>query len=162
MQGRVFITRYPLNDETSSYINAVRVDGFQSPGRYIVTQQPLPNTLGDFWRLIDENKVSVIISLNKVNSEDKTSCIFWPTANSTTMNPVDFITLTYVNSIISDYFSLIKLNLQNKKTLNQIFIISPKKWIKHTICPTDLHKFISFWQEADAISRQSQPTVITC
>lgn len=162
IQGRIFITRHPPNDEKSSYINAVRVDGFRSPGRYIVTQQPLPNTLGDFWRLIDENKISVIISLNEVDNRDKTSCIFWPTKNSTTINPVDSITLTYLDSTISDYCSSIKLNLKNKNTLKQIFIISPRNWVKHTLCPKDVIQFLRFWQEADSTSRQSKPVVITC
>lgn len=68
--ARIFISRYPLDDESSSYINAVLVDGFSSPGRYIVTQQPLPNTLGDFWRLVAEKNSTVIISLNDINLKD--------------------------------------------------------------------------------------------
>lgn len=70
---RLYVTRYPYEDESSSYINAVKVDGFQNPKRYIVTQQPMPNTIGDFWRLIHENNVNVIISLNDINLKKKVS-----------------------------------------------------------------------------------------
>lgn len=68
---RLFITRHPPEDDSSSYINAIRVDGFRNPKRYIVTQQPLPNTINDFWRLIHENNVTVIVSLNDINLKQK-------------------------------------------------------------------------------------------
>lgn len=64
---RVFLTITPHHDESSSYINAVKVDGLCKPMKYIVTQQPLPNTISDFWRLINEYDVSVIVSLNEID-----------------------------------------------------------------------------------------------
>lgn len=69
--GRLYISRYPSTVEHSSYINAVRVDGFRSPERFIVTQQPMPNTLGDFWRLVAERETTVIVSLNSIDENDE-------------------------------------------------------------------------------------------
>lgn len=66
---------YPYTDESSSYINAVQVDGFRSPGRYIVSQQPLPNTVGDFWRMVWERQCTVIISLNEIDPKEKVSLV---------------------------------------------------------------------------------------
>lgn len=69
--SRVTLQLYPTTDETSTYINAVKVDGFCSPSKFIVTQYPLNNTVGDFWRLVDEYEISVMICLNKLNLQDK-------------------------------------------------------------------------------------------
>ncbi|KAJ8962467.1 hypothetical protein NQ314_005702 [Rhamnusium bicolor] len=73
-QHQIYLARYPLQDGRSSYINAIQVDGFRNPGRYIVTQQPMPNTLGDFWRLVAERKSTLIISLNEINQDDEQLC----------------------------------------------------------------------------------------
>lgn len=67
----VELEKYPEKDETSCYINAIRVAGYQSNERYIVTQQPMPNTLNDFWRMVIQQNVEVIISLNDINLKDK-------------------------------------------------------------------------------------------
>ncbi|KAJ8939464.1 hypothetical protein NQ314_011121 [Rhamnusium bicolor] len=66
----IYLERYPGDDESSDYINAVSMDCFQNQDRFIVTQQPLPNTVGDFWRLILEFDVNTIISLNEIQQND--------------------------------------------------------------------------------------------
>lgn len=66
----VHLTAIPSSNH-SSYINAVIVEGFKNLNKYIVTQQPLPNTVIDFWRMVIETEVKVIISLNDINLEDK-------------------------------------------------------------------------------------------
>ncbi|CAH1363932.1 unnamed protein product, partial [Tenebrio molitor] len=164
IQGRVFITRYPTSDSTSSYINAVKVDGFRCPGRYIVTQQPMPNTLGDFWRLVEENSVSVVISLNQVNSKDKTSCAFWPTNKRPQMNPVPIISLKHVNTLSMEHYDVVTVHLSapSRKEHFQVHIISMKNWPPKTNCPKSPEKFLAFWEEADNIARRSNPVLVTC
>lgn len=46
------------------------VDCYNAKNKFIVTQQPKPNTLGDFWRLIDHNGIGLIISLNNIILSD--------------------------------------------------------------------------------------------
>lgn len=67
--GRVFLSRYPYEDENSEYINAVYVDGFRFKDQFVVTQFPLPSTVGDFWRLIAEKSISLIVVLNEVDEK---------------------------------------------------------------------------------------------
>lgn len=69
--GRVFLSRYPYEDENSEYINAVYVDGFRIKDQFVVTQFPLPSTLGDFWRLVAEKSISLIVVLNEVDEKIK-------------------------------------------------------------------------------------------
>jgi protein tyrosine phosphatase len=111
IQGCMFLSRYPIDDDTSTYINAVRVDGFRCPGRFIVTQQPMPNTLGDFWRLVHEKETTVIVSLNPVNPKNKTSCLFWPTEKQPELTPVDYITLKHATTLSLDSYNLTTIRM---------------------------------------------------
>lgn len=61
-------TRVPLsqlnNDPASTYINASFIDGYEVPKYYIAAQGPLPHTVIDFWRMVWEHKVPVIIMVS--------------------------------------------------------------------------------------------------
>lgn len=76
---RVFLNQDPFKFH-SDYINANFVRGSTgSPKTYIACQGPLPCTLNDFWRMIWECNVSVVImACNEIES-DKPKCeIYWP------------------------------------------------------------------------------------
>nr|XP_036861267.1 tyrosine-protein phosphatase non-receptor type 22 isoform X1 [Manis javanica] len=49
------------SDEESNYINANFIKGVYGPKAYIATQGPLPMTLLDFWRMIWEYSVLIIV-----------------------------------------------------------------------------------------------------
>uniref|UniRef100_A0A673C841 protein-tyrosine-phosphatase n=1 Tax=Sphaeramia orbicularis TaxID=375764 RepID=A0A673C841_9TELE len=48
-------------DETSDYINASFMDGYKRSNAYIATQGPLPKTFVDFWRMVWEQMVLIIV-----------------------------------------------------------------------------------------------------
>ncbi|XP_026066110.1 tyrosine-protein phosphatase non-receptor type 12-like isoform X1 [Carassius auratus] len=58
--SRVKLTLKTSNQDTD-YINANFIKGIGGPEAYIATQGPLPNTVLDFWRMIWEYKVAVIV-----------------------------------------------------------------------------------------------------
>ncbi|XP_058263999.1 tyrosine-protein phosphatase non-receptor type 12 isoform X1 [Hemibagrus wyckioides] len=58
--SRVKVTLKTSNLDTD-YINANFIKGVDGPEAYIATQGPLPNTVLDFWRMIWEYHVAVII-----------------------------------------------------------------------------------------------------
>lgn len=58
--SRVKLTLKTSNEDTD-YINANFIKGVDGPEAYIATQGPLPNTVLDFWRMIWEYKVAVIM-----------------------------------------------------------------------------------------------------
>ncbi|XP_017340578.1 tyrosine-protein phosphatase non-receptor type 12 isoform X1 [Ictalurus punctatus] len=58
--SRVKVTLKTSNQDTD-YINANFIKGVDGPEAYIATQGPLPNTVLDFWRMIWEYHVAVIV-----------------------------------------------------------------------------------------------------
>ncbi|TSK13559.1 Tyrosine-protein phosphatase non-receptor type 12 [Bagarius yarrelli] len=58
--SRVKVTLKTANQDTD-YINANFIKGVDGPEAYIATQGPLPNTVLDFWRMLWEYHVTVIV-----------------------------------------------------------------------------------------------------
>ncbi|KAG7458826.1 hypothetical protein MATL_G00224750 [Megalops atlanticus] len=79
-QSRVKLS--PLNDdedETSDYINASFMDGYKRSNAYIATQGPLPKTFGDFWRMVWEQMVLIIVMTTRVVERGRVKCgQYWP------------------------------------------------------------------------------------
>ena len=46
-------------------------DGFQKRNAFIATQAPLENTINDFWRMIVEQNVHIIVMLTKLEDKDQ-------------------------------------------------------------------------------------------
>lgn len=102
---RVVLNRDPSNLD-SDYINANFIRGSSgSPKTYIACQGPLPCTLDDFWRMIWECNVSVVImACNEIES-DKPKCeIYWPEKIGTSQCYGDIqVSLVKVRQICSDF-----------------------------------------------------------
>ncbi|KFQ83372.1 Receptor-type tyrosine-protein phosphatase kappa, partial [Phoenicopterus ruber ruber] len=67
------------SDTGSGYINASYVDSYRSPCFFIAAQGPLPGTVVDFWQMIWQEKVSVIVMLTGLVEQNKIKCEqYWP------------------------------------------------------------------------------------
>ncbi|KAJ8040049.1 Receptor-type tyrosine-protein phosphatase alpha [Holothuria leucospilota] len=80
--GRVFLMS-EKRTSFSNYINATLFRSVTKNDAYISTQSPLPNTTGDFWRLIYEWKCPLIIMLNELDIKDETCVQYWPDEGTT-------------------------------------------------------------------------------
>ncbi|KAK7930022.1 hypothetical protein WMY93_006417 [Mugilogobius chulae] len=55
----------------SDYINANYIDGYRRQNAYIATQGPLPETFGDFWRMVWEQHTANIIMMTKLEEKSR-------------------------------------------------------------------------------------------
>nr|XP_031294154.1 LOW QUALITY PROTEIN: tyrosine-protein phosphatase non-receptor type 7 [Camelus dromedarius] len=82
-QSRVCLGR-AQSQEDGDYINANYIRGYGGKDRaYIATQGPMPNTVSDFWEMVWQEEVELVIMLTRLR-EGKEKCVhYWPTEEET-------------------------------------------------------------------------------
>ncbi|CAC5379501.1 PTPRG [Mytilus coruscus] len=64
----------PLEDDdeqASTFINANYIPGYKSQRQYIASQGPIPSTIDDFWRMVWEQSVSIIVMLTLAKEDGR-------------------------------------------------------------------------------------------
>lgn len=99
-RNRVILT--PLSGkEHSTYINASFIEGYDNSESFIISQDPMDVTINDFWRMISEQGISVIVMLSELG-EGKCAR-YWPEEGCDAL--YDHITVRYVQAETCPYYT---------------------------------------------------------
>lgn len=78
-QTRVKLSERTMNGITSDYINANFVIGYKERKKFICAQGPMDGTVNDFWRMIWEQHLEIIVMLTNLEEYNKAKCAkYWP------------------------------------------------------------------------------------
>ncbi|XP_058887979.1 tyrosine-protein phosphatase non-receptor type 9-like isoform X1 [Acipenser ruthenus] len=115
-QSRVKLNVVDDDDETSDYINASFMDGYKRKNAYVAAQGPLPKTFGDFWRMVWEQKVLIIVMTTRVVERGRIKCgQYWPLEVGQTEEYGQFLIRNIHIEMFQD-FKLSHLEVYNKET----------------------------------------------
>lgn len=89
----------PTDVPGSDYANANYCDGYRKQNAYIATQGPLPETFGDFWRMVWEQRSATIVMMTKLEERTRIKCDqYWPN-RGTEVYGVMHVTLSDVQEL---------------------------------------------------------------
>ncbi|XP_023370328.1 receptor-type tyrosine-protein phosphatase C isoform X1 [Otolemur garnettii] len=152
-------------DAGSNYINASYIDGFKEPKKYIAAQGPRDETVDDFWRMIWEQKATVIVMVTRCEEGNRNKCAeYWPSMEEGTRTFGDVVVKINEHKRCPDYI-IQKLNVTNKKekaTGREVTHIQFTSWPDHGV-PDDPHLLLKLRRRVNAFSNFfSGPVVVHC
>ncbi|XP_034171587.1 putative receptor-type tyrosine-protein phosphatase mosPTP-1 isoform X2 [Osmia lignaria lignaria] len=100
------------------YVNANYIDGWQRTRAYIGTQGPLPPTFDGFWRMVWEQKVSIVVMITNLVERGRKKCdMYWPKTGSETYG---YIQVTLLREDVMATYTIRTLQIRHLKRKNGI------------------------------------------
>ncbi|XP_048832212.1 receptor-type tyrosine-protein phosphatase S isoform X7 [Brienomyrus brachyistius] len=106
----------------SDYINANYIDGYRKQNAYIATQGPLPETFGDFWRMVWEQRAATVVMMTRLEEKSRVKCDqYWPSRGTETygMTQVTLLDTIELATFCVRTFSLHKNGSSEKREVRQ-------------------------------------------
>nr|CAB3265278.1 tyrosine-protein phosphatase non-receptor type 12-like [Phallusia mammillata] len=121
-------------DNSSDYINASFIKGAGQSGKYIASQGPLPHTVNDFWRMLWQYNVKIIIMVCREIELGKRKCERYWAGDEKERRQFDdiIVTLESEQNLKSVFFqrNIIAQKGQEKRTLTQLHYVT---WPDHGV-----------------------------
>ncbi|XP_030578624.1 receptor-type tyrosine-protein phosphatase S isoform X2 [Archocentrus centrarchus] len=146
----------------SDYINANYIDGYRKQNAYIATQGSLPETFGEFWRMIWEQRSATIVMMTKLEERSRVKCDqYWPTRGTETYGLIQVTLLDTVE--LATYcvrtFALFKNGSSEKREVRQFQFTA---WPDHGV-PEHPTPFLAFLRRVKACNPpDAGPMVVHC
>ncbi|XP_039538122.1 receptor-type tyrosine-protein phosphatase S isoform X18 [Pimephales promelas] len=106
----------------SDYINANYIDGYRKQNAYIATQGPLPETFGDFWRMVWEQRAATVVMMTRLEEKSRIKCDqYWPSRGTETYGMIQVTLLDTIElaTFCVRTFSLHKNGSSEKREVRQ-------------------------------------------
>nr|XP_047122768.1 receptor-type tyrosine-protein phosphatase T-like [Hydra vulgaris] len=152
------------SDVKTNYINASFIHGYTKPNVYIATQGPNTSSLNDFWRMIWEQDVSLIVMLTNLVERQKKKCeLYWPRYGGQIFDDVE-VNISSTDNF-SDYvvrkFSVKKVGSDEKKLVYHFQFLN---WPDHRV-PEFVFDIVHFCQHIRKVfpyEHTQNPVVVHC
>ncbi|XP_038305784.1 receptor-type tyrosine-protein phosphatase F isoform X32 [Canis lupus familiaris] len=146
----------------SDYINANYIDGYRKQNAYIATQGPLPETMGDFWRMVWEQRTATVVMMTRLEEKSRVKCDqYWPARGTETHGLIQVTLLDTVE--LATYtvrtFALHKSGSSEKRELRQFQFMA---WPDHGVpeYPTPILAFLRRVKACNPLD--AGPMVVHC
>ncbi|XP_059996281.1 receptor-type tyrosine-protein phosphatase F isoform X7 [Lagenorhynchus albirostris] len=146
----------------SDYINANYIDGYRKQNAYIATQGPLPETMGDFWRMVWEQRTATVVMMTRLEEKSRVKCDqYWPPRGTETYGLIQVTLLDTVE--LATYtvrtFALHKSGSSEKRELRQLQFMA---WPDHGVpeYPTPILAFLRRVKACNPLD--AGPMVVHC
>ncbi|XP_006901943.1 PREDICTED: receptor-type tyrosine-protein phosphatase H [Elephantulus edwardii] len=143
-------SRVPLKslqgEPGSDYINASFIPGLWNPQEFIAAQGPLPQTVGDFWRLVWEQQSHTLVMLTNCMESGRVKCEhYWPLDSQPCTH--GHLQVTLVDEEVTEDWTIRNLkvfNMDEQKTLSvrQFHYVA---WPDHGV-PHSPDPLLAFWK----------------
>uniref|UniRef100_A0A673H1W1 protein-tyrosine-phosphatase n=1 Tax=Sinocyclocheilus rhinocerous TaxID=307959 RepID=A0A673H1W1_9TELE len=146
----------------SDYINANYIDGFRKQNAYIATQGPLPETFGDFWRMVWEQRAASVVMMTKLEEKSRIKCDqYWPSRGTDTFGAVQVALLDTMElaTFCVRTFSLHKSGCNERREVRQFQFTA---WPDHGV-PEYPTPFLAFLRRVKACNPpDAGPVIVHC
>ncbi|XP_041419936.1 receptor-type tyrosine-protein phosphatase delta isoform X35 [Xenopus laevis] len=146
----------------SDYINSNYIDGYRKQNAYIATQGPLPETFGDFWRMMWEQRSATVVMMTKLEERSRIKCDqYWPSRGTETYGLIQVTLLDTVE--LATYtvrtFALYKNGSSEKREIRQFQFTA---WPDHGV-PEHPTPFLAFLRRVKTCNPpDAGPMVVHC
>ncbi|CAL9695022.1 unnamed protein product [Knipowitschia caucasica] len=154
------------NGETGcDYINASFIDGYREAKKYIAAQGPKEETITDFWRMVWEQKSSVIVMVTRCEEGNRVKCAeYWPSLDREAEIFEEFVVKLNSEDQCPDY-TIRRLSLTNKREKNserEVTHIQFLSWPDHGV-PGEPHLLLKLRRRVNSFKNLfSGPIVVHC
>ncbi|XP_073450712.1 receptor-type tyrosine-protein phosphatase S isoform X16 [Aquarana catesbeiana] len=146
----------------SDYVNANYIDGYRKQNAYIATQGPLPDSFGDFWRMVWEQRSATIVMMTRLEEKSRIKCDqYWPSRGADTYGIIQVTLLDTIElaTFCVRTFSLHKNGSTEKREVRQFQFTA---WPDHGV-PEYPTPFLAFLRRVKTCNPpDAGPIIVHC
>ena len=160
-ENRVRLTATDKDNKTG-YINASHVSATVGDQQrfYVAAQNPLPSTIVNFWQMVLQCDIHVIVMLTESSVGDTggmtSTCLpYWPQKNGSTLEVGEFkVSKQFTSAASSGAYTTSTLSIEHTKTrtTRTVWHLQYTDW-GEAGCPMDVRSYLEFLEEMSSLRR---------
>lgn len=148
-------------------INASFVDSLWQRRAYIMAQGPLVSTVGDFWTMVWEQRMSVIVMVTQLREKDREKCAqYWPDDtgpdSAEDYGPANVVLVSEVLSSSSIMERVLELRYYGSPEVRTVHQVHLLEWVDHSV-PKTFAPFCNLVRLAERLHQgDAAPMLVHC